>query len=495
MITILTTVYNGWEFLEECASSIFLQQCEYGATLPPFQWEWWIGVNGHGEDGGPAMAAALRAAASRPNVHVVNMPSVKGRVAALNELRRLAAPTDWVAILDCDDVWEKDKLLTQMLAVAMAPAAKPDIIGTFCSYFGDKVSSGPVLPPGWISPEQIARANPIINSSVLMRADIAFWEDRYGLEDYDLWIRASAAGRRLFNVPHPLVRHRIHAKSAFNGKGSQDMEGLRAYHGLIAKPPTVVSAYYPVPSKYPTADYIKWISDFWPHMQCNLVFYTDTALVEMFQKLFAGRPRTLVVGVPFRSLTAFQKLSPQVWAETYLLDKEKGVHTPELYALWYEKKEFVLRTIAANPFGSTEFVWCDAGIGRFPEWIPNIQGFPTSGVIPKGRMLLLEIDPFKPEDCVADEHGIPGRFENSATFGGGILASDVAGWNRWSKAYDAMLLRYYLADRFIGKDQNIMASMVLECPELAVLIKRPASLGPLHGWFYLLFFLAGIRIL
>ena len=107
-------------------------------------------------------------------------------------------------------------------------------------------------------------------------------------------------------------------------------------------------------------------------------------------------------------------------------------------------------------------------------------------------MLLLEIDPFNSEDYIADIHGIKGQFGTRATFGGGILASDITGWNRWSKAYDAMLVRYYLAGRFIGKDQNIFASMALAEPELVVCVKRPSMLGPISGWFYLLFFLSGL---
>jgi hypothetical protein len=318
------------------------------------------------------------------------------------------------------------------------------------------------------------------------------WEDRFGLEDYDLWIRAAAAGKRLFNVPHALVRHRVHKSSAFNGKGGQNPDALRGFYSYLLKP-TVVTAYYPIPSKYKMEEYVKWILGFWPKMQCNLVFYTDTQFVGLFEKSFEGRANTRVIGLPFASLAAFTKLSPQVWRDTKALDKEVG-HTAELYALWYEKKEFVLRTMALNPFQSREFVWCDAGIGRYPDWIPKIQGFPARQLVPRGRMLLLEIDPLRPGDSVAGDDGICGNFETRATFGGGILASDAEGWIRWSKAYDAMLIRYHLSKRFIGKDQNIMASMVIENPGLATIVKRPAALGPIAGWFYLLFFLAGLSI-
>jgi glycosyltransferase involved in cell wall biosynthesis len=471
MISILTTVYNGSEFLEECARSVLLQECA---------WEWWIGINGHGE-GGVALERAM-AVATDPRIHVVNLPE-RGRVAALNALRAKATG-EWIAILDCDDVWEPEKLVAQIAAIQMSPTPI-DVIGTFCTYFGE-FTGGPRLPSGWISREEVFRANPIINSSVLIRASAARWEDRYGLEDYDLWLRLAATGHTFFNIPHALVRHRIHGGSAFNGKGGQDLEALLTFHRSV----TVVSAYYPIKSKYSVDEYMKWITDFWPRMQSHLIFYTEPGLVPLFEKVLKGK----VVGIPFSSLAAFNRLSPLLWIDARRHDTEAS-HTPELYAMWYEKKEFVQRAISWNPFGSSTFVWCDAGIGRYPEWIPLIQGFPAPERVPRGKMLVLQIDPFTPEDSVARTDGIRGGgWDKRSTIGGGILASDIEGWNRWNKAYDAMFMRYYLAGRFIGKDQNIMASMILEDPGLAIQVKRPEGLGPIQGWFYLLFFLAGMHI-
>jgi hypothetical protein len=79
------------------------------------------------------------------------------------------------------------------------------------------------------------------------------------------------------------------------------------------------------------------------------------------------------------------------------------------------------------------------------------------------------------------------------TVGGGILASDIGGWVSWSKAYDAMLMKYYLNDTFIGKDQNIMASVILDNPDSVIMIDPP-SINPIQQWFYLLFYLAGVRV-
>jgi len=220
-VSILTPLYNGVEFLEQCAKSVCLQDT---------QKDWWIGVNGHG-DGGEVLSRAreIQRECHGFTVHVVNLPGVKGKVAALNALVALSS-SEWVAVLDCDDTWEKDKLLVQKMAIDMSPI-KIDVIGTFCSYFGDIVGDGPSLPQGFIGEEIFWRKNPIINSSALIRRELAYWEDRFGLEDYDMWLRLRR--KVFFNAPYKLVNHRIHAASAFNGKGGQDVEGLLAYHRAI----------------------------------------------------------------------------------------------------------------------------------------------------------------------------------------------------------------------------------------------------------------------
>ena len=210
--------------------SVCLQTRSHESTS--FTWEWWIGINGHG-NGGDVLTKAKRIQQKCGShiedciIHVVNLPTVKGKVMALNALSARATG-EWIAVLDCDDTWERTKLLTQRLAIERSP--RPiDVIGTFCRYFGDINSDGPILPSGWIPPESIERSNPIINSSVLIKRGLAYWEDRYGLEDYDLWLRL-LPGARFFNIPLHLVNHRIHGDSAFNGKGLQDVKGLLQYH-------------------------------------------------------------------------------------------------------------------------------------------------------------------------------------------------------------------------------------------------------------------------
>lgn len=234
-VSIITPLYNGVEFLEECAMSVCLQNCGEDELGDRFTWEWWIGVNGYGFSGGDVLAAAkniqnkCEGSIGDCKIHVINLPGIKGKVEALNAL----VPNtigEWIAVLDCDDTWERNKLLFQRRTIDKIPA---DVVGCFCNYFGDLNGPGPALPAGFIGAAAFWKSNPIINSSALIRRELAHWQDRFGLEDYDLWLRLLRKDVTFFNVPYYLVNHRLHAASAFNGKGKQDVKGLIIYHSRI----------------------------------------------------------------------------------------------------------------------------------------------------------------------------------------------------------------------------------------------------------------------
>jgi glycosyltransferase involved in cell wall biosynthesis len=232
-VSILTPVLNGWEFLEEAAASVFYQITEDGQTSTgepelSFDWEWLIGVNGHGPTGGPALEMAHRIGqlfessgiTHHGKVRVMNFPNCKGKVSTLNAMVEYAR-ADWIAILDADDTWSREKLLLQRLA-SEKDAAGAACIGTFCTYFGEVQSGGPVLPAGWIRPEDFRAGNPIINSSAIVRRDEARWRDDYwGVEDFDLWCRLATEKKGLYNIPLRVTHHRIHRASSFNTSEKQ----------------------------------------------------------------------------------------------------------------------------------------------------------------------------------------------------------------------------------------------------------------------------------
>ena len=220
MISILIPVYNGVEFLEECIASVMEQTYT--------DWEVWIGINGHGAEGGEVAPIAKRF--TDPRIHVVIQgPPLSGKVESLNHLVSLTT-SEWICILDCDDKWERMKLAHQVTA-ASTIAKDAAVIGTFCRYFGD-LHNEITLPIGYVDPQVLQTFNPIINSSAMIKRQYCKWiynEDNMGVEDFYMWMEISLQGGKLFNLPEFLTWHRIHTTSAFNSKGYSD-NNIRAWY-------------------------------------------------------------------------------------------------------------------------------------------------------------------------------------------------------------------------------------------------------------------------
>lgn len=226
-VSILIPLFNGIEYLEECLKSIQAQTYQ--------DWEVIVGINGHGETGEEVASHVLDILVklgADPRIRmIVQGTHICGKVQSLNALlEEVKAP--WVALLDCDDLWLPTKLATQINAL-YAPATEASIIGTGCIYFGWHQGS-PQIPIGWIGSQDILKANPIINSSALIRTDVCKrlqwrYPNMYDnlMEDYDFWMRAERDGCKLWNIGELLVLHRIHPTSAFNTR-LQNPDALQA---------------------------------------------------------------------------------------------------------------------------------------------------------------------------------------------------------------------------------------------------------------------------
>ena len=208
MFSILIPLYNGIEFLKETIDSVRDQTCA--------DWEVIIGVNGHPQ-GSDIYKEAQAISNAEPRIRVIDLYDLpeKGKSAALNAMLAYAKFSH-IAILDADDIWFPTKLEKQV------PFVKEgyDVVGTQCEYFGE-LEGRPTIPLGDISTRDFFQANPMINSSSIVKKDLCYWVSRWdGVEDYDLWLRLRKGGRRFYNVVDVLVRHRIHRSSAFNAQGN-----------------------------------------------------------------------------------------------------------------------------------------------------------------------------------------------------------------------------------------------------------------------------------
>jgi teichuronic acid biosynthesis glycosyltransferase TuaG len=207
MISILIPIYNGIEYIDESVNSVLDQTFQ--------DWEIIIGINGHLENS-MVYKAAKNYEDLDPRIRVYDMPEIQGKANALNAMIAYCS-YDWTAILDVDDIWMPTKLEKQVPFMN-----RYDVIGTLCVYFENLEGTIPKIPVGDISDFDFKSVNPVINSSSLIKKELASeyeWVEKYvGVEDYHLWLRLRKDNKQFYNVDEVLVRHRIHASSAFNSQ-------------------------------------------------------------------------------------------------------------------------------------------------------------------------------------------------------------------------------------------------------------------------------------
>jgi len=230
MISILMPIYNGIEFIDESVSSILNQTYT--------EWELIIGVNGHGENSETYQIAKKyektekteineKTEKKNKKVRVLDLFYLKGKSNALNAMIPFCS-FPYVALLDVDDIWHKEKLYIQSQILKLNIY---DVVGTRCIYFGDSHNI-PELPlRDKIQQHDFFAFNPIINSSVIIKKELCHWEDKFNLEDYHLWLTLKGENKQFYNCIEVLVKHRIHQDSHFNAKGNHlQVKDLLNFH-------------------------------------------------------------------------------------------------------------------------------------------------------------------------------------------------------------------------------------------------------------------------
>ena len=203
-VSILMPIFNGIEFIDESVGSILAQTYDH--------WELILAINGHPANSDVYQLAKAYEKNNEDKIRVYDFPNMKGKANTLNAMVRLCT-YDYIALLDVDDIWHPDKLRIQSQWLPQY-----DVVGSKCVWFGDRPGTIPPIPVGNISDFDFTLVNPIINSSVIIKKPLCYWNEN-GIEDYDLWLRLRKQRIQFFNCKEIFVQHRIHAASAFNSKG------------------------------------------------------------------------------------------------------------------------------------------------------------------------------------------------------------------------------------------------------------------------------------
>lgn len=235
LVSVVMPCYNAAPYLAQAVRSALDQT--YGHVEV-------VLVDDGSTDGSAELGAQL--AADNPGRVLLGHSSRKGPFPARNQALGMIRG-EFVAFLDADDWWDATAL--EKLYAAMG-AAQADI--AYCGWqnVGEGIQSAPHVPPAYETDDPVAhvvRTCPWPIHAALVRRELVqrlggFSERRFSAMDYDFWLRAFAATRRIILVPEVLAFYRWHGQGQVSAvKWRQVLDALSAQKDFIRSNPELVA--------------------------------------------------------------------------------------------------------------------------------------------------------------------------------------------------------------------------------------------------------------
>lgn len=235
----------------------------------------------------------------------------------------------------------------------------------------------------------------------------------------------------------------------------------------------IVSAYYKIPSKQPHSFYVPHLRRWLSNIRAPVIFFTSGDILAEIESWGLNLTNVCFIELPLSELNAWS-LTKEFWNRQKERDPER-YHTPELGAIWFEKKEFVLRAMNIRKDYSV-FIWCDAGCIRNEASALAATKFGSRHTITANDTKLYIQYSFSPSThkyyrfpykCVA----------------GAILAGSRIAWERHSTIYNSVLMEYDAVGVPAIMDQYIIKSCIDAFPDAYSLERPPPATDP---WFFFL---------
>jgi len=180
---------------------------------------------------------------SDPRIRLISNEVNKG-VSFTRKRGMEASNGEWIAILDCDDLWTPDKLEKQL---ALASKNNAKLVFTGSGYID--IDGNPIdwqlHVPETISYKKLLKQNLISNSSALVKAEL--YKEHYAIgdgmhEDFAIWLGILKTGVTAYGIDEPLLIYRVAKSSKSGNKLKAAKMNWRTYRYIGLNP--FAAAYY-----------------------------------------------------------------------------------------------------------------------------------------------------------------------------------------------------------------------------------------------------------
>lgn len=240
LVSVVIPAHNAEAFLARTLDSVIAQRFSDFEVL----------IVDHASTDG-TREVAMRYITRDPRLRLIALDHDSGLPATSRNRGLEQALGEFVAFLDADDLWHPRKLEEQITALRTHPEAvlSFSLMRVF-GRFGPATRAFGIWPLRSVASELRAALangqNPIPCSSVVIRRGAlqrlgGFSEDPElrAVEDYDLWLRATAIGELLL-VPRVLVSYRYHATAVSrDARQEERVQRVLARNGMASRPSEV----------------------------------------------------------------------------------------------------------------------------------------------------------------------------------------------------------------------------------------------------------------
>lgn len=271
---------------------------------------------------------------------------------------------------------------------------------------------------------------------------------------------------------------------------------INQYSHSMHKDTLVVSCYYQLhKSKHSHEKYQQWMKNMLENVQNNMFVFVGDKHNETYVRSLRGSLPIQTLVLPFTELKMYQYMN--IWNIQWKnLDPEKNIHNPNLYIIWNEKIEFLAK---AKQMTETKYVWymwmdigsfrCEHGHVTANDISCWLRDDIVNARLSKTKFNMLQIDEFRSTQKEIDDISLLSRldFKNKLNNTGGtyIIPSDSI--ELWHERFYSLIEKYITVERFAGKDQNILANLLIAYPEHVNVVysqKGCACAGHYNQWFY-----------